>query len=56
MERNNNPVRNWKYVHHARKVSEDSINASFDSNLSSSSAKFNRFHFNRADDSSVSKR
>lgn len=44
--------RNWKYVHHARKQSGgDSLNASFESSHSNSSAKFNRFQFNRHDES-----
>lgn len=41
------PVRNWKYVHHNRKQSEDSMDNSIDSVQSSKSGKFNRFQFRK---------
>lgn len=44
------PVRNWKYLHHNRKNSEDSFENSVDSVQSSKSGKFNRFQFTRKEE------
>jgi hypothetical protein len=44
------PVRNWKYLHHNRKHSEDSFENSVDSVQSSKSGKFNRFQFTRKEE------
>lgn len=44
------PVRNWKYVHHHRKQSEESLDNSIDSVQSSKSGKFNRFQFTRKEE------
>jgi hypothetical protein len=44
------PTRNWKYVHHNRKQSEDSLDNSVDSVQSSKSGKFNRFQFTRKEE------
>lgn len=46
------PIRNWKYVHHNRKESGDSMDVSVESVQSNRSGKFNRFQFKKGDEPS----
>lgn len=46
------PVRNWKYVHHNRKESGDSMDVSVESAQSNRSGKFNRFQFKKGEEPS----
>jgi hypothetical protein len=45
------PIKHWKEVHHSRRESSLSLNESINSNRSSLSSGYNRFHFQRPDDS-----
>jgi hypothetical protein len=49
MERQN-PIKNWKYVHHNRKQSGDSMDVSVESVQSNRSGKFNRFQFKKGEE------